>query len=397
MAGTGLQPGFKWASSLTDQYNSNVASSLRSESDAEEPNASTHNAQNISAPATEPVVQFVLCTTQDHTSTDLLIHIFQMLATDELETVRRVCRTWKALAESNTIWKPICARYWPSTKDEPIKTFIENSGGFRAYYQTSRPRRRSNYNDLIFTLDIYATSYEFVANTQAVSGISFAGSEIVWDDERAIVKLSKPWNIVQHPYRFMTLVDFLSENGPRVADEADRKLCMPELTIKCAIINCRAQRRIHFATLEEGSDIRTRAWYNRNNDANNIPIPINMHNNNGIEEEDDGDDSGLDEVSSAAGTNMKKTLPFSGAVLLPIELNRAPEHIFDITLIGNCEILPDKSVKRRVTEVHLGPMFNLSNRVASLASCSNDFIDIIDLKLGLFAQNQMTEFGKRIF
>lgn len=54
----------------------------------------------------------------------LLLQILTHLTPAELSVARQVSRIWNKLADSNTIWRPICIRKWPSWQNQPMKVRI---------------------------------------------------------------------------------------------------------------------------------------------------------------------------------------------------------------------------------------------------------------------------------
>ena len=65
----------------------------------------------------------VLVQMQEAFSADehLLLQILTHLNPVELSVARQVSRLWRSVADSNTVWRPICTRKWPSWKTQTMK------------------------------------------------------------------------------------------------------------------------------------------------------------------------------------------------------------------------------------------------------------------------------------
>lgn len=51
----------------------------------------------------------------------LLLHILRHFTPVELSVARQVSRLWHNVADSNTIWRPICTQKWPSWQTDMMK------------------------------------------------------------------------------------------------------------------------------------------------------------------------------------------------------------------------------------------------------------------------------------
>lgn len=104
------------------------------------------------------------------------------------------------------------------------------NGGYRLHfikeYLKQHPHRRPTYtgyikagdalnhalNKFVFTFDVEKTSYEYMACTEAVAGLSITGCSLQIDPSGncLIADLSSmPWKVRREPYEFKTLVDLL--------------------------------------------------------------------------------------------------------------------------------------------------------------------------------------------
>ena len=56
---------------------------------------------------------------------EMMINIFRFIPSDYLSTtIRLVCKSWKVLAEENTLWKQRVLEWFPTIEDNPCCDFF---------------------------------------------------------------------------------------------------------------------------------------------------------------------------------------------------------------------------------------------------------------------------------
>lgn len=375
----------------------------------------------------------VLVQMQEAFSADehLLLQILTHLNPVELSVARQVSRLWRSVADSNTVWRPICTRKWPSWKTQTMKATIMAMGGYAKQYRRMAPRRRSNIADLLLTLDVVATSYERgVPVDRTIAGIALdgVGSTFVpafytkeWarnnrSSDQLVHKRrdGDPWKVTVKPYAFQTLEDVIAGTVPTKEQAAHCRM-MPELRIKLGVVNKRTQQLAHVATLHEGLGLRTKKYYltEAPEDSNGeydaalgLPDIDNDAVNRGEQRSNQGGGGG-GENEGMSRPAQPCWLGFSGEVALPESLGSGhPTHVVDIILVGSKKSVADqgsgdgdRGVPEEVTysfsDIRVGPLFNLARSMIDghPAGGANDLVDMLDLKLGGFTQYNNGHFG----
>jgi hypothetical protein len=362
---------------------------------------------------------------------ELLVHVLEWLGPSDLCCARLVCRQWRLSADSNHVWRRRCGARWPSALTDPVRRIILAGGGYRAYYIASLLRPRSTMNDFVFTVDVTATSYVVLPYTEAVGGVSLAGSDLVpaADDEdapdsrRFVATLRRPWRFKVVPYAFRTLGDLVDRLRPSaaVADlaadaqgaaadaggaaaaaaaataataaAAAAAACHPELRVQLGVVHKSELKHAQVATLSEGRDLRTTAWY-RARGAARVPGEADSTSPGGAATarapavSSRSPPPGAAAASSPPPPPGSKTRPlelnFSGSVVLPTHLGGVDRQVLDLSLRGTITDHRDETREYSVTHVVVGPLFNLND--GAVAATADDLTECLDLKLGLHTE-----------
>jgi hypothetical protein len=149
---------------------------------------------------------------------------------------------------------------------------------------------------------------------------------------------------------------------------------MPELRVQIGVVNQKTERMAHLATLHEGLGLRTRAFYSRHAPAG----------------------SGAQYSEALGLPDEADFLGFSGEMHLPSSLGTGnPTHILDAILVGTNTEDKDGVVHHSFSEVRIGPLFNFAHATIEghPAATEEDFINFLDLKLGMFREGSQADFG----
>lgn len=200
--------------------------------------------------------------------------------------------------------------------------------------------------------------------------------------EHLAVVLDRPLVLQYQAYQFRLLSDGLLSKEEQAQLE-HRPWVQPELTLRLGVCHRVSGRCSHLATATEnhaGASPRVRALYRR---ATQLPAA-------------EAGPSVEQIVGIPSGTDW---LAFSGRVLLPAQL---PEQNIDVYLVGSKE--SDTSSKRtrfRCTELRVGPILDPEAWNPNTGMQGNGTIegllDLLDLKLGIFSEDQATSLGTPSF
>lgn len=341
---------------------------------------------------------------------ELLVRVLEWLGPADLCRARGVCRQWRLSADSNHVWRRRCGARWPSALTDPVRRIILAGGGYRAYYLASLLRPRSTLHDFVFTVDVTATSYVVLPYTEAVGGLSLAGSDLVpaADEEdapesrRFVATLRRPWRFKVSPYAFRTLGDLVDrlrdapDDGVNAGGVIDAPVsataCHPELRVQLGVVHKSELKHAQVATLSEGRDLRTTAWYRTRGEA---------HARGEADATSPTADSPSKSPSSAASppphglTTQPLELNFSGSVVLPTHLGGMDRQVVDLSLRGTLSDHRDLTREYTVTHVVVGPLFNLND--GAVAATADDFAECLDLKLGLHTEAKGVAFQPVFF
>eukprot|EP00041_Stephanoeca_diplocostata_P012915 m.218176 g.218176 ORF g.218176 m.218176 type:complete len:437 (-) comp19142_c0_seq1:40-1350(-) len=183
-------------------------------------------------------------TTINALSQELLQQIFCHLTThNDLTRMRGVCTSFRSAADSNYLWRRFCEQRWPSCVTAAVAPIVLASGGYRLHfireYLKQYPNRRPTkiefgsavdtlnhaLDKYVFTFDMEQTSFEYMACTEAIAGLSITGRSLRVDHsgKRLVADLTrKPWCVRRQPYEFKTLVDLLTDTDTTGNQNPDR-------------------------------------------------------------------------------------------------------------------------------------------------------------------------------
>lgn len=343
---------------------------------------------------------------------ELLVRVLEWLGPADLCRARGVCRQWRLSADSNHVWRRRCGARWPSALTDPVRRIILAGGGYRAYYLASLLRPRSTIHDFVFTVDVTATSYVVLPYTEAVGGLSLAGADLVpaADDEdapesrRFVATLRRPWRFKVAPYAFRTLGDLVDRirdgqndgvNAGVVIDSpVPATACHPELRVQLGVVHKSELKHAQVATLSEGRDLRTTAWYRTRGEAH-ARGEVDAMMSPAADSPSKSPSSAASPPPPHGSTTQSLELNFSGSVVLPTHLGGMDRQVVDLSLRGSVSEHRDLTREYTVTHVVVGPLFNLND--GAVAATADDFAECLDLKLGLHTEAKGVAFQPMFF
>lgn len=191
-----------------------------------------------------------------------------------------------------------------------------------------------------------------------------------------VVAKNPTWEVAVEPYVYRTLHDIMNNPGPQILPPGapPPTRVAPELRVQIGVVNTRTQRMAHLATLHEGLGLRTRTFYNQV-----APEGSGAHYKDVL---------GLPDEAEFLG--------FSGELHLPSNLGTGnPTHILDAILVGTSRTDKAAVVHHSFSEIRIGPLFNFAHATVEghPAASEDDFINFLDLKLGMFREGSRPDFG----
>lgn len=371
----------------------------------------------------------------------LLFHVFVYLGPEQLALIRAVCRQWQTVADRNALWRPFCARRWPSSVTPAMQQVLQRPGGYAAYFRQAMPRRRSRLDDFIFTIDVVSRTQEGgIPVERAIAGTAIPGGAAGFDaaidpdnaagaagcpaarcrDAVLVAQLGTPWQVSINPWFFQPLTDIaLGEPArlharwyrgwpnctpppqPAPDNHADAALwhartfphprhtgagpeqqqqqppppppelgLEPELRLRCSVVHRPSMRTAHLVTAHEGLALRSRKYYERRAEA-----------------------TGAEDMFAAMSAGGAEWIGFSGQLHLPQQANNGMEHTVDLFLVGGKLVSGAGTTHYSFTEARIGPLFAHGAIGDEPTGDSLDFLEMLDLKLGLYNQQVPTELG----
>lgn len=326
----------------------------------------------------------------------LLEQILRWLNPIELTRVRAVCRRWRAVADGSALWRPLCAKRWPSWEDPAMRAVIMARGGYAVAFRQQMPRPRSASADFYVTLDVVARTYRKGVAVDEVIGtrvMKLADSVVRTafhtkqhtrggpSADVLLVSQSPVWDLEVPTYK----------SGP------GHPGAIPDIRIKCGVLHEPTGKWEHLATVHEGMGLAPKKYYRthlqydpRANDrgrearapTNHVTAPVL-----GLPPDD-------------------RRLTFSGRVHLP-ECVGDGDHdtnLLEILLVGDRSVMGDKGVRHSIEAVRIGPLYNFARERSGVrsdydhpASSVAELMQMFDLKLGLYREQQATSMGENTF
>lgn len=327
----------------------------------------------------------------------LLVQVLRWLTPIELTRARAVSRRWRVVGDCSALWRPLCARRWPSWDDPAMREVIMDRGGYAAAFRQQMPRVRSVLSDFYVTLDVVGRTYR-----QGVAVDEVIGSRVL---KLADVTVHTAFYTKQHARGGPSADVLVSPQTPAWHLEVPAYRCepgqarvIPDIRIKCGVLHRPTGKWEHLATVHEGMGLAPKKYYRGR------PDPAA-----GVEHRGLGARAAADQPAAPVlGLPPDDCrLAFSGRVHLP-ECVGDGDHdtnLLEVLLVGNRSVMPDgKGVRHLVEAVRIGPLYNFARERSGLrsdhdhpASSMVELLQMFDLKLGLYREQQATSMGDNTF